>query len=80
MCENYKMHITYLKAKRPSHAPHQHVDTEIILLINGETEMMIDGKTYKAGPGDLYIAESGKLHGISNATDKPSSYFAFKWR
>jgi len=80
MCDNYEMHITYLKAKGPSHAPHQHVDTEIILIIDGETEMMIDGKNYKAGPGDLYIAESGKLHGISNATDKPCSYFAFKWR
>jgi quercetin dioxygenase-like cupin family protein len=80
MCENYEMHITYLKAKGPSHAPHQHVDTEIILMIDGETEMTIDGKTYKAGPGDLYIAESGKLHGIGNATDKPCSYFAFKWR
>jgi mannose-6-phosphate isomerase-like protein (cupin superfamily) len=78
MCENYEMHITYLKAKGPSHAPH--LDTEIILMIEGESEMMIDGKTYKAGPGDLYIAESGKLHGISNATDKPCSYFAFKWQ
>ena len=80
MCANYEMHITYLKVKGPSHAPHQHIDTEIILMIDGESEMMIDGKTYKAGPGDLYIAESGKLHGISNATDKPCSYFAFKWR
>jgi len=80
MCDNYEMHITYLKVKGPSHAPHQHVDTEIILIIDGESEMMIDGRNYKAGPGDLYIAESGKLHGISNATDKPCSYFAFKWR
>jgi mannose-6-phosphate isomerase-like protein (cupin superfamily) len=80
MCENFEMHITYLKEKGPSHAPHQHVDTEIILMIDGESEMMIDGKTYTAGPGDLYIAESGKLHGIGNPTDKPCSYFAFKWR
>ncbi len=80
MCENYEMHITYLKIKGPSHAPHQHVDTEIILIIYGETEMTIDGKAYTAGPGDLYIAESNKLHGIGNATDKPCSYFAFKWR
>ena len=80
MCDNYEMHITYLKEKGPSHAPHQHVDTEIILIIDGEFEMMINGKTYKAGPGDLYIAVSGELHGISNATDKPCSYFAFKWR
>jgi mannose-6-phosphate isomerase-like protein (cupin superfamily) len=80
MCENYEMHITYLKQKGPSHAPHQHEDTEIILVIDGNTEMTIDGKNYTAGPGDLYIAESGKMHGISNASDKPCSYFAFKWR
>jgi len=80
MCDNYEMHITYLKVKGPSHAPHQHVDTEIILIIDGESEMMIDGKNYKAGPGDLYIAVRGQLHGISNATDKPCNYFAFKWR
>ncbi len=80
MTDNFEMHITYLKQKGPSHAPHQHLDTEMILIIDGESEMMIDGKTYKAGPGDLYIAESGKMHGISNATDKHCSYFAFKWR
>lgn len=80
MCENFEMHVTSLKAKGPSHTPHQHIDTEIILVIDGNTEMMIDGKHYTAGPGDLYIAESGKMHGISNATDKPCSYFAFKWR
>ncbi|HEY6063113.1 MAG TPA: cupin domain-containing protein [Chitinophagaceae bacterium] len=80
MCENYEMHITYLKVKGASHAPHQHVDTEIILMIGGESEMTIDGKTYHAGPGDLYIAESGKMHGVGNATDNPCSYFAFKWR
>ncbi|MES1217567.1 MAG: cupin domain-containing protein [Bacteroidota bacterium] len=80
MCENYEMHITYLKDKGPSHNPHQHIDTEMILIIDGDTEMTIDGKTYTAGPGDLYIAESGKMHGISNASAKPCSYFAFKWR
>ena len=80
MCANYEMHITSLKAKGPSHAPHQHVDTEIILVIDGQTEMTIDGKSYQAGPGDLYIIESGKMHGVGNAGDKPCSYFAFKWR
>jgi quercetin dioxygenase-like cupin family protein len=80
MCENFEMHVTSLKVKGPSHAPHQHVDTEIILVIDGNTEMIIDGKTYSAGPGDLYFAESGKMHGISNASDKPCSYFAFRWR
>ena len=80
MCDNYEMHVTTLKQKGPSHAPHQHVDSEIILVIEGKTEMMLDGKHYTAGPGDLYIMESGKMHGISNTSDKPCSYFAFRWR
>jgi quercetin dioxygenase-like cupin family protein len=80
MCENYEMHITYLNQKGPSHAPHVHIDTEIILVIDGETEMTIDGIHYTGGPGDLYIIESGKMHGVGNASGKPCSYFAFKWR
>ncbi len=80
MCANYEMHTTTLKKPGPSHAPHQHVDTEIILIINGEVGMMIDGKEYKGSAGDFFIAESGKLHGVLNAGDEPCTYFAFKWR
>ena len=80
MCENFEMHITKLLRAGPSHAPHQHIETEIILVIEGSTSMVIDGKSYTGGPGDIYIMESGKMHGITNTEDKPCSYFAFKWR
>ncbi len=80
MCQNFEMHTTTLTKKGPSHAPHQHIDTEIFLIIDGETEVTIDGIKYKGGPGDLYIVESGKMHGMSNVGEKPCSYFAFKWR
>jgi len=80
MCENYEMHVTRLIHKGPSHDPHQHIETEIILVTEGNVEMTIDGKTYTGADGDLFIAESGKMHGVSNAAEKPCSYFAFKWR
>jgi len=80
MTDRFEMHVTALSQKGPSHAPHQHPETEIILIIDGQTSMTIDGVNYTGGPGDLYIMESGKMHGISNASDKPCSYFAFKWR
>lgn len=80
MTDNFEMHVTQLDHKGPSHAPHQHVDTEVILVIEGNTTMTIDGKNYTAGPGDMYIMESETMHGISNAEDKTCSYFAFKWR
>lgn len=80
MCERLEMHVTQLNRKGPSHEPHTHGETEIILVISGQTEMTIDGKDYTAGPGDFYLVNSDLPHGLRNATDKPCSYFAFKWK
>ena len=80
MCERFEMHITQLNKKGESHAPHKHIETEIILIISGNTEMTIDGKEYTASAGDLYLMESESFHGIRNAKDEQCSYFAFKWK
>lgn len=80
MCERFEMHITQLNAKGPSHQPHQHDETEIILVLSGETEMTIDGKEYAGEAGDFYFMESQLMHGVRNATDQSCSYFAFKWK
>lgn len=79
MCERFEMHITQLDKKGPSHKSHTHLETEIILIISGNAEMIIDGKTYKGTAGDLFLANSQLLHGIANASDEPCKYFAFKW-
>ena len=79
MCERFEMHVTQLNKKGPSHKPHTHIETEIILVISGDTEMTIDSKEYKGTAGDFYFMDSQLMHGIRNATDKPCSYFAFKW-
>lgn len=79
MCERFEMHITRLNQKGPSHEPHKHPETEIILVLSGETEMTIDGVEYEASTGDFYFMESQLQHGIRNAGDKPCTYFAFKW-
>jgi mannose-6-phosphate isomerase-like protein (cupin superfamily) len=80
MCERLEMHVTTLDRKVASHEPHSHVETEIILMISGETAQMIDGKEYVATAGDFYFMESGSCHGIRNTSDLPSTYFAFKWK
>jgi quercetin dioxygenase-like cupin family protein len=80
MCENYEMHTTTLNKTGPSHAAHQHVDTEIILIVSGEAEMTIDGKYYKGAAGDFFIAGSNTVHQVGNAGTTPCTYFAFKWR
>lgn len=80
MCERFEMHVTRLDKRGPSHDPHAHVETEIILVISGETEMIIDGKNYKGSSGDLYFINSGLTHGLRNTGDTSCTYFAFKWK
>lgn len=79
MCERFEMHVTQLNKKGPSHKPHAHSETEIILVLSGKTEMTIDGKEYDGEEGDFYFINSQMLHGVRNATNEPCSYFAFKW-
>ncbi len=80
MCERLEMHVTTLDRKVASHEPHTHLETEIILMISGETAQMIDGVEYTATAGDLYFMESQSNHGIRNISDQPATYFAFKWK
>ena len=79
MCEKFEMHLTRLDQKGPSHAPHTHLDTEIILITEGETTLMLEGEEMDAKAGDFYFIKSGQSHGIKNKLDQPCEYFAFRW-
>lgn len=79
MCERFEMHITQLDKKGPSHAPHTHIETEIILVLSGHAEMTIDDTIYQGNAGDLFLANSQTFHSISNASSEPCKYLAFKW-
>jgi (S)-ureidoglycine aminohydrolase len=80
MCERFEMHVTQLNTRGPSHEPHAHVETEIVLVLSGHTEMTIDGKEFNGTAGDFYFVNSQLMHGVRNATDNPCSYFIFIWR
>ena len=80
MCERFEMHMTQLDKKGPSHEPHAHEETEIVLVLSGKTEMTIDGKEYAGTAGDFYLINSQLLHGVRNATDEQCSYFIMIWK
>lgn len=80
MCEYFEMHVTQINKKEPSHNPHTHAESEIVLVLEGNTEVTIDNKKYTGTAGDLYFINANQIHGISNIGDMPCTYFAFKWR
>lgn len=79
MCPYYEMHVTNLNAGIKSHEPHTHHAAEIILIIDGDTEMEIGDNIYKASKGDVYFASSDIPHAIRNIGTKQCMYFAYQW-
>ena len=77
--KRFEMHVTTLLGGLPSHPPHTHPAEEIILVIEGETEMEIGGKAFKGVAGDVYFVKSQEPHGIKNTGKNSCSYFAFQW-
>ena len=80
MLDKLELHITELKSKGPSHAPHTHIDTELILVLQGDVEITIDGTSYTATAGDICLINSNQMHAISNSQDAPSKYLAVRWK
>ena len=77
--KRFEMHVTTLNAGLSSHDPHTHNAEEIVLIIDGHTEMLIGDKMYTANTGELYFLGSNILHGIKNTGTKPATYFAYQW-
>jgi (S)-ureidoglycine aminohydrolase len=78
--KQFEMHTTALNADSVSHAPHTHVQEEIILILKGNVEMYIDGKLHKGSAGDLYFISANVPHALKNIGKEQCEYFAFQWR
>ena len=79
MSERIEMHATTLNPGIKSHEPHTHAPAEIIVMMEGSTEMEIGGKIYPGEVGDIYFLGSNIPHAIRNTGDKPCMYLAFQW-
>ncbi|MCF3650405.1 cupin domain-containing protein [Synoicihabitans lomoniglobus] len=80
MTSNFEMHVTTLNRGITSHPPHTHTAEEIILMIHGEAEELINGEPYALKTGELVFLDAMVPHGIRNTGDGTCMYFAFQWR
>lgn len=72
-------HATTVNAGMASHAPHKHVEEELIIVKDGTFEVMQNGKISKVGPGAVIFEASNEMHGMSNIGDAPGTYFVVKF-
>ena len=80
MCEDFEMHVTNLNPGQESHPPHTHEVEEIILMIEGNVSMHIDGSEHPATIGDLSFLDSMVPHRPKNIGKEQCSYYAFQWK
>ncbi len=79
MMKRMEMHVSTLNVGLKSHDPHTHRAAEIVLMIEGDTEMQIGGEFFKGNPGSVYYLSSNVLHAIRNIGATPATYFAFQF-
>ena len=79
MSERLEMHATTLNPGITSHEPHTHVPAEIVIMITGNTEMIIGDGLFKGEAGDIYFLGSNIPHGIRNIGDEQCMYLAFQF-
>jgi enterochelin esterase-like enzyme/quercetin dioxygenase-like cupin family protein len=78
-CPYYEMHMTSLNTGIKSHEPHTHKAEEIVLMLEGNTEMEVGNKTYQAKAGDVYYQGAHVPHAIKNIGTEQCRYIAFQW-
>ena len=61
------------------HPPHQHPEEEILLVIEGEAEWVVDGKKTRSSAGSMLYAAPGSLHSFKNVGDGALVVHVFKW-
>jgi mannose-6-phosphate isomerase-like protein (cupin superfamily) len=61
------------------HAPHTHVEEEVMIIEKGHGEILCDGKTTKIGPGSVMYTTPDVAHGITNTGNEPIVFYFVKW-
>jgi mannose-6-phosphate isomerase-like protein (cupin superfamily) len=61
------------------HAPHRHLEEEVMVIESGRGEIFCDGETTPIGPGSVMYSTPNAPHGIVNTGTEPIVFYYIKW-
>ena len=81
------VHFSLLQPGHSPHPPHVHVEEEILIVVDGEAEVVLPQSEddpspviHRMRPGDFTYYPAYRWHTIRNASAKPATYLMLKWR
>lgn len=74
-----EIHISTLDPGKSSHAPHQHVNEEILIVKEGTLDTSQNGVTRRAGTGSIIFHSSNDWHNVTNVGQTPATYYVINW-
>lgn len=85
--DDMSCHAAVLSAGHSPHAPHIHGQEELLIVLDGEAELIIADSSSAVGArvervhsGDFAYYPAGQHHTIRNPGRTPVTYLMFKWR
>jgi glycosyltransferase involved in cell wall biosynthesis len=80
-------HVSVLNAGCCPHPPHTHLEEELLVVLNGEAELLIPSdpederpRVERLEPGSFVHYPAYQYHTIRNVSDAPVTYLMLKWR
>jgi quercetin dioxygenase-like cupin family protein len=77
--DQLEIHVTTLPPGLESHPPHKHPNEEVIVVREGNVEVLVNGKTRRVGPGAVVFQASNQLHSLRNVGETPAVYHVINW-
>ena len=78
--DELECHVTSLNPGLSSHAPHKHANEELIIIREGNVEVLSNGEWKKAGPGSVVFNASNQMHALKNVGTTPAVYHVINWK
>jgi XRE family transcriptional regulator, regulator of sulfur utilization len=78
--EELEMHVTTLNPGLSSHPPHQHPNEELVIIDEGQVEVLSGGTWRRAGPGSIIFNASNSPHALRNVGTSPATYHVINFR
>jgi len=75
-----EMHISTLNPGLASHPPHTHPNEELVIVREGNVEVLNGGTWKRLGPGSIIFNASNSPHALRNVGSTPATYFVINWK